>query len=327
MVKDTITIGSSTIQSQQFAIAYSNVSIAFSILGLGYAAAENQVHAQNPLPPYDNLLLSLAKQGSINLALFSLWKNEVDSYDGRILFGGIDTDKYMGDLTVLDIQHRSGFADILHFDILLKGVKLSGDESFSDGITGSVPVVLDCGTSYTVLPDSFALPIFDQFDIQYFSANDTAIIDCSVGEQDYTIDFVFEDLTISVPISAFVIQYTGNSFCSFGIVAAGKRHALLGDNFLSSTFTVFDLSNDQISLAARNFASKSDKVIAVPSGGVEALSATESGTPRSSEAATSTTTTETAIPTKESFAVFVIASSYYSIFLGLIGIYLITALL
>lgn len=76
VVKDTITIEGSTIEDRQFAVAYSNVSIAFSILALGYAASENQVHTQNPLPAYDNLPLSLVKQGSIDLALFSSWKNE-----------------------------------------------------------------------------------------------------------------------------------------------------------------------------------------------------------------------------------------------------------
>lgn len=32
----------------------------------------------------------------------------MSSTAGSILFGGIDTDKYIGDLTTIDVQHREG---------------------------------------------------------------------------------------------------------------------------------------------------------------------------------------------------------------------------
>jgi hypothetical protein len=282
-------------------------------LGLGYAAQENQVHLQKPLPPYDNVPLSLAKQGITNLALFSLWKTQFNSRYGGLLFGGIDASKFTGNLKTLDTQHREGYPDIQAFDILLNGVKLSGDSSFSNGSTGSVPVVLDCGSSGSILPDDWAQPIFDQFNVSYFPANNTAIVDCSVGRQDYTIDFIFEDLTISAPISGFVTQYSGQSYCTFGIVAAGQRHALLGDNFLSNSFTVFDLSNNEISLAPRNFGSVAENVIVVPSGGVKDIgkpaSTTPSTTSPTATTGTGTGTSPSSTTTKPSSATSVIRLS------------------
>lgn len=255
-------------------------------MGLGYPAGENQVHLAKPLPAYDNIPVSLAKQGFTNLALFSLWKDSYNSHNGGLLFGGINTEKYTGNLTTLPIQLRTGYADIQAFDVLLNGVKLSGNSSFTNGSTGSVPVVLDCGSSGSILPDTWVQPIYDKFDVKYFQANDTAIIDCSIAKKPYTIDFTFGGLTISAPISGFVIQYSGDSFCTFELNAAGTRHALLGDNFLSNAFTVFDISNNEISLAPRNFKSTTDSIVAVPAGGIKAIG----GSTTSSPSGTATTT-------------------------------------
>lgn len=264
-----------TLKDQQFALAYGNFSISYSILGLGYAAGENQVYADPPLPPYDNFPLTLAKQGATNLALFSLWKDAVDTRDGHLLFGGIDTAKYTGSLTTLDVQNREGFPNITAFDVLINGVGLSGDSSFPKGSTGSVSTVLDCGTGYSILPDDWVKPIHDQFNVTYFKANDSAYIDCALQSSKYTIDYTFESLTIKVPMSYMVnLRAVNPSICSFGLVPAGERIPLLGDNFLSSTFTVFDLTNNQISLAPRDFSSKTDKVVVVPAGGVKAIGST-----------------------------------------------------
>ena len=304
---DTFTFGGTTVKNQQFDIAYGNSTISLSILGLGYASAESQVFTSPVQPPYDNFPLSLAKQGATNLALFSLWKNAVDSHDGEILFGGVDTAKYTGSLTTLETQNRTGENEILGFDVLLNGVALSGNSSFPKGSTGSVSAVLDCGTSYSILPDDWVQPIYDQFDITYFQDNDTAYVDCALETEKYTINYIFESLTIQVPISAMVVLRAINPYiCSFGLVPAGTRLPLLGENFLSSSYAVFDLTNNQISLATRDFSSTTDNVIAVPAKGVKGIdssgmnpspSGTATGTGSGTTSGTGTATGSGASPT------------------------------
>ncbi|KUJ07694.1 acid protease [Mollisia scopiformis] len=292
---DTFDVAGATLKNQQFDIAYGNATIAFSILGLSYASGENQY-------PYNNFPLSLAKSGAINLPLFSLWKNAVDSHDGQVLFGGVDTAQYTGSLLTLDTQTRTGFPAPVAFDVLLNGVALSGNSSFPAGSTGSVLHVLDCGTAYSILPNDWVQPIYDQFGVTYFTANDTAYVDCALANSPYTIDFTFGSLTIQVPIKVMVsLRSINPNICTFGIVPAGTRIALLGDNFLSSSYTVFDLSNNQISLAARNFDATTDSIIAVPSGGVKAISTSATGTTPSSTG-TTTGTSATSTPTKKSSA-------------------------
>lgn len=288
VAQDTFDVAGATLKNQQFDIAYGNATIAFSILGLSYAGGENQY-------PYNNFPLSLAKSGATNLAAFSLWKDTVTSHDGQVLFGGVDTTKYTGSLTTLATQTRTGFPAPVAFDVLLNGVALDGNSSFPAGSTGSVLHVLDCGTAYSILPDDWVQPIYNEFNVTYFTANDTAYVDCALQAAPYTIDFTFESTTIKVPMSYMVsLRSINPNICTFGIVPAGTRIALLGDNFLSSSYTVFDLTNNQISLAARDFSSTTDSIVAIPSGGVKSISPSASGTTPSATPSPSGTATGSA---------------------------------
>lgn len=281
-------MGGATLKNQQFAIAYGNFTIAYSLLGLGYAAGENQVHADPPLPQYNNFPLTLAAQGATNLALFSLWKDAVDSHDGQLLFGGIDTTKYIGNLTTLKTQkRRPEHTEIYAFDVLINGVGYNGAMS-----GGSVSAVLDCGSSGAMLPDNWVKPIYDELKVTYTKNNDTAYIDCDLRKSKSTVDFQFGSLKIKVPMSYMVsLRSIDPDVCTFGIIPAGDRHPLLGDNFLSSAYAVFDLTNDEISLAPRDFSSTTDNVVVVPAGGVKAIGS-ETTKPSSTGTGTGSDTTE-----------------------------------
>lgn len=282
--------------------------------------------ADPPSTPYDNFPLSLAKSGATNLALFSLYKSVQNTFDGVVLFGGVDTGKYSGSLLTLDTQNRTDVNEIIAFDVLVNGLALSGDSSFPKPSTGSESSVLDCGTSYTILPDDWVTPIHKQLDVKYFVGNDTAYVECSLKNAPYALNFTFQDLTISIPIGSFVtLRAVNPDVCSFDLVPAGSRHSLLGDNFLSHSFTVFDLTNNQISLAPRDFSSTTENIAAVPSGGVKALGS-QTGSP-SQPSGTGTSTSSTTSPTSSkkgaassvSVHIYLVGISMFSIvFLGLI---------
>lgn len=288
---ETFVLGGTKMINQEFLYASKNTTtLGNSILGLSYASGESLANVSPPMP-YDNFPLTLAKQGATNLALFSLWKDRENSYDGQILFGGVNTGKYSGDLLTLDTQVRVGGTIIIAFDVLFNGLALSGDPSLPKGSTGSESAVLDCGTSSCILPDDWVKPLYDQFSVTYFSANDTAYVDCDLSKQAYFLNFTFQDLTIPVPIQSFISLRAQNpDICSFDVVPAGSRHPLLGNNFLSHAYTVFDITNNQISLAVRDFSSTSDNVVVVPSKGVKAIGASPTGTPSSTPGSSSSGT-------------------------------------
>lgn len=99
---------------------------------------------------------------------------------------------------------------------------------------------------------------------------------CDLANEDITLDFTFTSPTISVPISELIIngdtsnseasqdpnpQDGGSSFnfgngseqCMLGIAPSEGSTAVLGDTFLRSAYVVYDLANNEISLAQTNF--------------------------------------------------------------------------
>lgn len=85
----------------------------------------------------------------------------LDSNTGSILFGGVDTEKYEGDLSVLPIQIDSQSGDISSFTIALSGITISnkaGKRQYSK-TNLAIPVILDSGTTISYLPGT-GLPSF-----------------------------------------------------------------------------------------------------------------------------------------------------------------------
>jgi hypothetical protein len=69
-------------------------------MGLGFPSGEFAV-TQN-LSEYNTTVMTMANQGVINSAAFSLYLNDLES-QGNILFGGYDQAKYVGDLQTVEL--------------------------------------------------------------------------------------------------------------------------------------------------------------------------------------------------------------------------------
>jgi hypothetical protein len=255
--KDTLHFGGKTIKGLQFGIGYQSSSPE-GILGIGYAINEVQVNRAG-LKPYPNLPQLLANEGVINTNAYSLWLNDLDASTGSILFGGVDNEKYEGELQKIPIIPTQGvFAE---FIIAMTAMGMNGAEGsiFNDEV---VPVLLDSGSSLMYLPDSIVEGLYQQFNAQYDPSQGAAFVDCNQAENSATLQFTFSGVTISVPMNELVIVAgsQGNEpICILGIGPAGSSTCVLGDTFLRSAYVVYDLDNNQIALAQTNFnATKSD---------------------------------------------------------------------
>lgn len=71
-------------------------------MGVGYDTNE----ASNPSPSgvYPSVLDNLQSSGTINRKAYSLYLNDLQADKGAIIFGGIDSSKYSGDLVALPLQ-------------------------------------------------------------------------------------------------------------------------------------------------------------------------------------------------------------------------------
>jgi hypothetical protein len=267
---DTMTMAGTTIPALQFGIGYHSTSPE-AVLGIGYISNEVQV-ARLDKEPYNNVPAALAAQGSISSNAYSLWLNDLEASTGNILFGAVDTERFTGTLSTLPIQKTSGgYTDLI---ITLTGLSLGGEPLV---VNQAQAVLLDSGSSLSYLPNAMTSAIYGAFDAQYDSAQAAAFVPCSIRDTTTTIDFTFTSPTISVPLDELVLDIpaVGNQSamfpggvpaCLFGIAPSGVNVPVLGDTFLRSAYVVYDLDNNQISLAQTKFNATGSNVVEFGSG-------------------------------------------------------------
>jgi len=312
-VTDTITIGGTTIKNFQFGVGYTSASAGMlhpslppsslvsslevintnvwieGVLGIGYTSNEVQ-SGQNGDPAYNNLPKAMVEGGIIKSNAYSLWLNDLDANTGSILFGGVNTAKYHGALETLPIQKLGN--SYSEFIIALTAVAVSTSSKTHNYSSSSLPVgvLLDSGSSLTYLPDGIVQDIYEDLGVQYDSSNGIGLVPCSLAEKDVNVSYTFSSPTIDVGVNELVIDMGDYYFnnreraCIFGIAPAGASTAVLGDTFLRSAYVVYDLANNEISLANTNFNTTESNVVEIGTGTDSVPSATVVANPVTSAA-------------------------------------------
>lgn len=280
-VSDTLKMGDSvTLQNMTMGLA-EVASRGLGIMGIGYSAGESLV-AQDPNAVYKNVIDELVDQGIINSRAYSLYLNDLNADSGNILFGGVDTNKYSGDLIGLPVQKDAQSGDLTSFTVAFTGLSVmdsSGHKQLTrDNI--AVPAILDSGTTNTYFPDDLANAVLQGVGV---TTDDTFgnVVKCSVGNEEATFVFSFGGNggpAINVSLSQFVTPLLttdgstptfndGSKACSFGIYGAGNDPILFGDTFLRSAYVVYDLDKNQIALAQAKFGVSDPKIEEFTAGG------------------------------------------------------------
>ncbi|CAI7656708.1 unnamed protein product [Penicillium pancosmium] len=249
---DTLVIGGATIENMEFVVADESIN-PNGILGIGYAGATYA--AVNLQKEYNNLPEALVKSGVIKSAAYSLWLNESDGH-GKLLFGGVNKARYQGELQtvpVLQLDGRYLYMAIALTDISVKSSK--GSKSYQTGLP--LAVTLDNGSPLISLPKELIDPIYKEVGGGYSSTDGYGYIPCSMAKADYNVTFNFSGAMVTIPISELVFEdYTEPDFadgdCIFGLGYSESGVNLMGEPFLRGAYVVYDLANNEISLANVN---------------------------------------------------------------------------
>lgn len=240
---DKVKIAGATIKNQQFANAHTITQgiggdiVCGGTLGLGFKG--NEVADTE----YDNVPITLKKQGFIKKSAYSIYLNSVSAQKGSILFGGIDHAKYTGELIAQPIAVEDYLA------LVLGSVKVN-DEIFNV----HQPALLDTGSSWTYLPQEIADTIADNLNATWISSEDNEYYsvrcDNVIGNITYTFD---AGASITVQFADLVFRDTDGN-CHLGIGRA--PYLILGDTFLRLAYAVFNLDDKTISLAQIKYTNK-----------------------------------------------------------------------
>jgi len=137
------------------------------------------------------------------------------------------------------------------------------------GNTGSiinniaVGALLDSGSSLMYLPNKITNAIYSAIGAQYDRSQGAAFVKCDLADSSSTIDFTFSGATIQVPWNELVLPVgysNGQPACIVGISPSNSDTAVLGDTFLRSAYVVYDIANNEISLAQTDFNSTTDNI-------------------------------------------------------------------
>ncbi|KAK6350389.1 hypothetical protein TWF718_003581 [Orbilia javanica] len=264
--EDTFTVGGATVEGMQIGVA-TTANLSYGILGVGFEA-DQASNSPGGMGIYPSLLGEMVTQGLIKSKAFSLWLDDFASDTGSILFGGIDSERFTGELTSIPIEVAPGQEEPLAFAIPLTAVAFSNGKSHVNFTSKYLPatVILDSGSSLTFLPHPLAWSIANQTGAKLSHQLNLYIIDCNYPTDGVYVEYSFSYiLSIRVPMTELILPLTkysggmaknldGSDICALGIASSPRETVcLFGDTFLRSAYVVYDLDNARVAMAQTNF--------------------------------------------------------------------------
>ncbi|KAG9230990.1 aspartic-type endopeptidase [Amylocarpus encephaloides] len=289
-VTDKFTIGGATIDSLQMGHAR-NSTIGSGLMGIGYSVNEASNSRKNVLPPftYPSAVEEMVAAGLITRKAYSLYLNDLGASTGSIIFGGMDSDKFVGDLLQLPVipsKYANGTSVYAELGVAMTSFGITGQQGNIVNLTSSSfqePVLLDSGTTFSYLPRALVKDVYRSLNvIDDSSESGLLLVDCAIlkNSPKLTIDFGFggpSGIQIRVPVDEVVFSLTSlfnltpsqipssefETPCAFGIYSNSETNefSLLGDSFLRSAYVVYDLESNLIALGQTNFNSTTSKLV------------------------------------------------------------------
>lgn len=123
----------------EMGLAY-NSTLFTGLLGIGYSlneASDSPEFEQNPFV-YPNIIDTMVSQGLIGAKAYSLYLDDLQASTGSIIFGGIDSDKYHGNLLQIPIvpqTYQNGTKVYADFAVALTSFSMTGQTDNTTNLT------------------------------------------------------------------------------------------------------------------------------------------------------------------------------------------------
>ena len=269
---DDLAIGDSSLKGVTMALAESAENLVGDgsaignngLMGIGFDT--NEARVDQGERAYLGVVSQLKKQGLIKTLSYSLWLDDEESQTGSILFGGVDTSKYVAPLIALPMV---GFESedpttVNEVAIEMTSIGLT-DDAGTSSLTDSnlvVPALLDSGTTLIQLPSDMAQKIQDTVGAITDPSFAQPLVPCNLSTAKATYVFGFGGSSgpkINVPIAQLIDPPDGSTrfadgtpACTFDIIGNDEGQVILGDSFLRSAYVVYHLGAKTIALANSN---------------------------------------------------------------------------
>lgn len=285
-----MSIGGATIKALEMGFAY-NATLQTGLLGIGYdlneASDSSGGSAESAPFIYPSIIDQMMSQKLINTKAYSLYLDDYEASTGSIIFGGLDSDKYHGNLIQLPIvpdQYSNGTKAYAEFNVAMTSFSLTSQQGNTTNFTTSTfkeAVILDSGTTLVYLPDILVQDLVSRLNGEADDSTGAIYVPCSMRDDNPKMTFNFgfggaNGISIQVPASELIFDLNGafstggyapqvsfDNPCALAVMGDGGEGGpyILGDTFLRSAYVVYDLKNNLIALAQTNFNSTTSSIV------------------------------------------------------------------
>ena len=204
-----------------------------------------------------------------------------DSAAGNVLFGGVDSAKYSGNLISMPVVPDTAGA-YTKLSMPLTGISFSASGQNFTFTTNTFmsPALIDSGTTLMLFSDDIANALYTSLGVT--TKSQIPMLPCSYGnDPSAKMTFTFNGANgakIDVLLANLLatIDYklsNGQQACEF-LVRGGQPSGviLLGDSFMRSAYLVYDLQNNKIAIAQAKFNETTSNVKEINSDGIPGAS-------------------------------------------------------
>ena len=242
-------------------------------VGCGSHQAQERDFNEQGLKPL-TLIQGMVNSSDIARQAYSLYLNDYYNGKGTIIFGGVDPEKYTGDLVALPVQPTTygGSTGYFEFNVALTGVSIR-DDNGARRLTDEAfqwPALLDSGSTAASLPTATLNKIISDLGGSY------GFVPCSYANNNASLTFSFGGSggpSVMVPLSSVIAAprdddhfEDGTPACEFGIYDLGNDRIILGDAFMRNGYFVYDLDNNVVAIAQAKLNSTEEAITKMPSG-------------------------------------------------------------
>ncbi|OGM43694.1 putative aspartyl protease [Aspergillus bombycis] len=273
IMSDTMIVGDVKLEDMRFATLHEKASIG-DTLGLGYSNRNSE---------FISVTQALVHAKAIQSPTFSMWMEEnhdQTNVPGTILFGGVNKAKYVDKLHTLQVISPPDLSKL--FRVNLTGLSVGADsntksispESFSTG------AVFSSATDFIGFPKAITQDLFSQLNVTEFYENGQPVFPCDEPPANKLLTFYFGDVTFNFSLDPFIVQAPSSTnlkeykegYCYLSFLTIEPERSkefggvIIGANFLKLVYTVFDMGNDEVSLAQRRWEKAPDEIMEIKPG-------------------------------------------------------------
>ena len=247
--QDTVWIGDIAVKDTIFGVA--NQTDSSSVMGIGLPQSEAG-HSYFNESVYPNFPQKLKDDGIIDRILYSILLDEGSS-KSSLLFGAVDHAKYSGELLTLSILRDDELESTMSVE--LDSLQMENGDTNLTLVSLKTGVEFDTGSSYSWFSESLLEELSEQLGGE--AVNGTYFVNSTMASEAYFY-FTFQNMTIMVPVQ-FQVTEDGQYILPYFILEEDTPPAIiLGQDFLTQIYAVFDLESLEISIAPQSGSSKSN---------------------------------------------------------------------